>query len=61
MADITMCTGRGCERKDYCYRHTAPVNEYRQAYFMNPPITREGCEYFWRNEHEKVLDNYKNK
>ncbi len=68
MADITMCSGSGCVLKEECYRHTAPVNEYRQAYFMNPPVKEDGsCDFLWPFSKEKigirksaVLDNYKN-
>lgn len=50
MADISMCIGDGCTRKFKCYRHTAPVNEYRQSYFVVPPVDKAGkCEYFWQN------------
>ena len=51
MADITMCSGDGCPMKEKCYRHTAPVSEYRQAYFVKPPIQEDNtCEYFWDND-----------
>lgn len=57
MADITMCTGEECDRKDRCYRYTAPVNKYRQSYFNYPPIVKKmdgySCEYFWNNEEKK--------
>ena len=52
MADITMCKGTGCQVKDACYRHTAPVNEHRQSYFMDEPLYydhetgTETCDYF---------------
>jgi hypothetical protein len=56
MADITMCSGSGCPVKDKCYRHTAPVNEYRQAYFMNPPIKEDdSCKYFWALDSDEKL------
>lgn len=38
MADITMCKGGNCFRKNTCYRFTAKPNEYRQSYFMNIPV-----------------------
>lgn len=46
MADITMCTGGGCEARETCYRFTAKPNEYRQSYFMEVPIKKNGCEYY---------------
>lgn len=48
MADICMCSGKGCPMKDNCYRHTAPVNEYRQAYFVIVPYNpeKQTCDYF---------------
>ena len=48
MADITKCTGEGCELKETCYRFKANTNEFRQAYFTNPPNTEvDKCVYFW--------------
>ena len=48
MADISMCSGDGCEAKHTCYRFTAKPSEY-QSYFTVPPIENEGCEYYWNN------------
>lgn len=50
MADISMCAGKGCKRKDKCYRHTAKANEHWQSYIAPEP---EGCEHFWDNEDYK--------
>lgn len=66
MADITMCNGvldtnnvgvkesQPCPFRDECYRFTAPINEYRQAWFMTTPgyIKRKEvqCNYFWNNK-----------
>jgi len=50
MADITKCYGLGCNVKDDCYRHTAPVNEWRQSYFMEVPGKDESCEHYWNRE-----------
>lgn len=47
MADITMCLGTNCPYKETCYRFTATPNEYRQAYFMEPPIKDGECEHYW--------------
>jgi len=47
MADITMCEGLTCPRKEQCYRYTAPKNPYRQAYFSQMPLEKDNsCEYF---------------
>lgn len=50
MADITMCSGEGCKRKASCYRHTAPQNQYRQSFFMSPPVEVDGsCKHYSPN------------
>lgn len=41
MADITMCEGLMCPRKEQCYRYTAPKNEHRQAYFFQMPLEKD--------------------
>jgi len=46
MADITMCSGEGCELKDTCLRFTAKPNEHRQSYFFNPPINSGECKFY---------------
>lgn len=50
MADITMCEGDGCPRKESCYRFTAPMNEFRQSFFMTVPLV-DGmhCTWFIKN------------
>lgn len=53
MADITMCMGGVCANRERCYRHTAPINPYRQSIFMRAPYldSSDGsCGYFWANE-----------
>jgi hypothetical protein len=47
MADITMCSGDGCNAKESCYRFKAPVNEFRQSYFVEVPGKGESCNYYW--------------
>lgn len=42
MADITMCSGEGCEMKEKCYRFKASPNPYMQSYFASPPINEDG-------------------
>lgn len=46
MADISKCMGRNCERRETCYRYTAPENQYRQSYtfFDDDP---KKCEHYW--------------
>ena len=53
MSDITMCSGEKCPLKQICYRYTAKPNEFRQAYFMEPPVSEGECEHFWRAEPKK--------
>jgi len=47
MADITMCNGKGCNVKNTCYRFKAPINEFRQSYFIEVPGKDESCDYYW--------------
>lgn len=58
MADITMCTGTGCPKAMWCYRHTATPSPYRQSMFVVPPgrlVRIDGdevflCEHFWSDD-----------
>ena len=44
-----MCEGTGCPLANNCYRHTATPNQYRQSYFTNPPVKKDGtCDYHWK-------------
>lgn len=50
MADITMCVGTDCPKKESCYRYTAPVNKYRQSYFVDVPLKEDKtCDEFREN------------
>lgn len=51
MADITMCTGEGCEARVTCYRFTAIPHE-RQSYFIEVPDINGGCEYYINHNYE---------
>ena len=44
MSDISKCNGNGCDRRDECYRFTAPACDYRQSWIV-PPAVGEACEY----------------
>jgi hypothetical protein len=52
MADISMCSGLGCPKKDNCHRHTATACEYRQSWFAESNVSNEDgtCDHFWDNE-----------
>jgi hypothetical protein len=43
MADITMCSGKGCPKKATCYRFNATPNEWRQSYFLTEPNDGAVC------------------
>lgn len=52
MADITKCDAgpnQSCPFKYKCYRFTAPVSPYRQAWFTQAPYdqTSHSCLEYW--------------
>ena len=51
MADITMCSGEGCPKKETCHRYTANKSSW-QSYFMEVPYNKEAddCIRYWDNE-----------
>lgn len=49
MADISLCNGDGCSKKEQCYRFTAKPSSY-QTYFASPPLEKNGdCSFYWNN------------
>jgi len=51
-----MCSGTDCPMKDSCYRYTAPVNEYKQSYFIDVPLKEDGsCDEYLKDERHKIL------
>jgi len=48
MADISMCSGEGCELKETCYRHTAKSSDYQSFFGASPNSTPTECEYYWK-------------
>lgn len=50
MADITMCRDNECPMRGDCYRKLAPINEYRQAFFIASPREGDKCTYHWPME-----------
>lgn len=48
MADICKCDGKGCDKREFCYRFTAMADKYRQSYFVDAPIKKDGtCDEYW--------------
>lgn len=50
MADITMCDGANCEKRESCYRYKATPNEYWQSYFTATPSEDGKCDFYWKYE-----------
>ena len=57
--DITMCSGKGCEFEDKCYRFTAKKSEFRQSYFFSPPLENGRCYYFWGEDSNEIYKSIK--
>jgi hypothetical protein len=54
MADITMCKGDDCPKRDNCYRFTAKESSFLQSYFISSPIEEDGnCNQYWPVNHDK--------
>jgi hypothetical protein len=50
MSDIAKCNDTLCPSKDFCYRFTAPANEFRQSYGQfNRESDAYNCTMFWHN------------
>jgi hypothetical protein len=48
--DIAKCEDSLCPSKKYCYRFTAPANEFRQSYGQfNRELDAYNCDMFWDN------------
>jgi hypothetical protein len=58
MADITMCSGVGCDLKHECYRYTANCGTW-QSWFSEVPLKDGECDMFWDNESEQIDDDLK--
>lgn len=54
MPDITMCSGTDCPHKENCYRYTAKPSEFRQSYFVEPPIKDGKCDHYWGENAESI-------
>jgi hypothetical protein len=52
MADIAMCQNEKCAVADWCYRFTAPPNQYHQGYLLieTEVESKEECQYYWEVE-----------
>lgn len=45
MADIQLCTGKGCILKAQCRRYTTKSTDKYQYYFKQPPYKFDGCSF----------------
>lgn len=43
MTDISKCPGTDCDRRESCWRYTAPAKPHWQSYFF-PSVHGERCE-----------------
>lgn len=49
-----MCEGKGCPKKETCYRFTATPDTYWQAWFTATPTTEnEECPYYYPKPREE--------
>jgi hypothetical protein len=47
MADIDMCHGIYCDKRNTCYRYMANANPWRQSFFAGP-VDKDGkCSEYW--------------
>ena len=58
MADITKCRDKDCPVKEKCYRWTAE-EDMMQSYFVESPRSDEGCEMFWGENSEQIMNQLK--
>jgi len=50
MSDISKCNDTQCPSNKYCYRFTAPANEFWQSYgSFNREEDADNCDMFWAN------------
>ena len=61
MADISMCSGEGCNVLHLCYRYTAVADKYRQSYIMPAYSADESCEFYIDNKGERNDESKTNK
>ena len=62
--DISKFNDHLCPSKEICYRFTAPVSEFRQAYInTNRECDAYNCDLFWHNNKCKYCgqDQYNHK
>jgi hypothetical protein len=58
MPDITKCKSNNCEKRTSCYRYIVDPSDFRQSYFVNPPMTEDGkCQHYWEIK-KKNNDGY---
>lgn len=64
MPDITMCSGKNCKDRKYCYRHRA-IPSMRQSMFSTPPCQLDDkddtgrCTHFVKTIQSDKLAEYR--
>ena len=61
MVDISKCDGKGCPKKERCYRYTVKGDPNWQSYVDAPRNEEGSCRLFWDNEEmdKKLNDKLK--
>lgn len=55
MSDISKCTGKECELKEYCYRYLAKNNYIKQSWLI--PMydkKKKDCANFWKATRNRI-------
>jgi len=53
VADISMCLGTGCAKKDSCYRFTATPSTYQSYCAFH--LSEGECANYWDNANETAI------
>ena len=56
MPDITKCHAINCKKRHSCYRYISDPYHFRQSYFSESPMNKDGtCDMYW--EHKPKSDD----
>lgn len=50
MPDITMCKGKGCKKRESCYRYVAKPDRFQSYSAFEFLIVNGKCDWYWRCE-----------